>query len=157
MVILADTEVLFGMNKDDPQYPSLKTILEIAGREVLIPQIAFLEFILVINSQQLETHELEELIETVEAILKIYSVQQSSFSLTQILEGIKIHRTVFKSQKGKFFDSLIIGTALTLNLAILGNDRVFSEDYVQKKVPQLHSLTFQQFLEEKKKFGYSGL
>ena len=146
--MIADTEVLFAFQENDPHHGTLKAILELAGRQILIPHIACFEMLIILNSQTLLSSDIQQIFEIIDDIRNIYQISYVPFELTHLVKGIEVYKEIFNSRKGTFFDSLMIGIAINLKTPLLGNDKIFQSPKIRNKLEGFKALTFKEALSQ---------
>ena len=146
--MIADTEVLFALQENDPHHKNLKAILELAGQQIIIPHIACFEMLIILNSQNLLSSDIHQIFELIDDIRKIYQITYASFELTHLVKGLEVYREIFHSKKGTFFDSLLIGIAINLKEPLLGNDKIFQSMMIKNKLEGFQVLTFEDALNQ---------
>ena len=144
IVLIADTEVLFAFQSEDPHYEDLKKILERKGSEILIPQVACFEMLNILNSQNLLISDIREIFELIEEIMNLYNIHYVPFDLKNLVKGMEIYKEIFKSNKGTFFDSLMMGIATEMKKPLLGNDRKFHDPKITRKIKGFTAVTFKE-------------
>jgi len=70
--VIADTEVLFAFQENDPHHKDLKSILELAGQQIIIPHVACFEMLVILNSQNLLSSDIQQIFELINDIRNIY-------------------------------------------------------------------------------------
>ena len=102
--------------------------------------------LIVLNSQNLLSRTIQQIFELIEEIMKVYNLSYAPFSMTHLATGVGIYKEIFQSKKGTFFDSLMIGLAINLQLPLLGNDRVFHESWLHDRLDGFRAVTFNEAL-----------
>jgi uncharacterized protein with PIN domain len=146
--VIADTEVLFAFQENDPHHENLKALLELAGHQIIIPHIACFEMLIILNSQNLLSSDIHQIFELIDDIRKIYQITYAPFELTHLVKGLEVYREIFHSMKGTFFDSLLIGIAINLKEPLLGNDHIFQSSRIKNKLEGFQALTFEDALNQ---------
>lgn len=135
---VADTEFLFALSSGDAKHKIVRAILQKKRRELLVPQIALFELIIVLLSEGKKAESAIKAVRTVEAILRGYGLEMLPFDAEQLVRGLEIYR----DYKRGFFDSLIAGCALAHDGIVLGDDDHFMG------ISGLERKTFKQYLAE---------
>lgn len=146
--MIADTEVLFAFQENDPYHETLKTILELAGSQIIIPHIACFEMLIILNRQNLLSSDIQKIFELIDDIRNIYQMPYAPFELTHLVKGIEVYKEIFRSRKGTFFDSLLIGIAINLRTPLLGNDKIFRSPKIQNKLEGFQAFSFKDALSQ---------
>lgn len=144
--MIADTEVLFAFQENDPHHEDLKALLEHVGHSIIIPHIACFEMLITLNSQNLLSSDIQLIFELIDDIKSIYQISFAPFKLTHLVKGIEIYKEIFNSRKGTFFDSLLIGIAINLRQPLLGNDKIFHSSKIKDKLEGFQAVTFKEAL-----------
>ncbi len=146
--MIADTEVLFALQENDRHHESLKAVLELSGHQIIFPHIACFEMLIILNSQNLLSSDIQQIFELIDDIRNIYQITYAQFELTHLVKGIEIYKEIFNSRKGTFFDSLLIGIAVNLRKPLLGNDKIFHSSKIKGKLEGFRALTFKDALNQ---------
>ncbi|MFW9906816.1 MAG: PIN domain-containing protein [Candidatus Thorarchaeota archaeon] len=148
--MIADTEVLFAFQENDPHYGDLRVILELAGHQIVIPHIACFEMLIILTSQNLLSSDIQQIFELIDDIRDIYRISYAPFELTHLVKGIEVYKEIFNSRTGTFFNSLMIGIAINLKTPLLGNDKIFQSPRIRNKLEGFKALTFKDALSQLK-------
>ena len=142
--MIADTEVLFAFSEDDQNHQDILSLLKKNQHKIQIPYIAIFEMLTILQSKNLPPNDIQQIFKAIEDVMKIYKVQYAIFSIPGLTRGVQIHRDIFLSKKGKFFDALMIGIEMEFKQPLLANDHIFYEDWLKGRLPEFRAVKFKE-------------
>jgi len=129
--LVADTELLFALSPRDPKHRYALRALE-AAREVVIPDVALLEFQVVLRSRGAPPSRVRLALLALREILDEKGVRGVK---TLSLELLALQCDLEERHGLSFFDSLIAAAALSLRAAVLSDDEDFDRVEGLERVP----------------------
>ena len=130
-MLVADTELLFALSPRDPKHRHALRALE-AAREVVIPDVALLEFQVVLRSRGAPPSRVRLALLALREILDEKGVRGVK---TLSLELLALQCDLEERHGLSFFDSLIAAAALSLRAAVLSDDEDFDRVEGLERVP----------------------
>ena len=139
LLVVIDTEFIFALRKSDPLHEKAKKVLA-SNTSLTLTVPSLIETVLVLLSSGKTESQIINFLETTWEIIAKYNITSVNYYIDQLIEGLKIKRD---HGKGGLFDSLIAGSARTIDNEILSNDKAFDG------ILGLKRITFDQFLAPK--------
>ena len=124
---VADTEFLFALNPKDGKHIHALKILEKVRRkeiDVVIPDVALLEYYLVLKSRGVSLVEIRKLLDSLNDIFSEYGLKE----IRTINKGLIKEQVSLEVKYGAgFFDSLLAASARVYDGSIISDDKVYEK------------------------------
>ncbi len=132
---VTDSELLFLLNPRDPRHRKALRVLEELRGKLYVPDVALLEFEITLKSRGKNAEEIRRALLALKKIFEIYSMVEVQTINTLTL--IK-HLEILEKYKLSFFDSLIAAATLSIDRAIVSDDKDFDDVSEIKRIPITH-------------------
>jgi predicted nucleic acid-binding protein len=126
-----DTEVLFALDPKDPHHRRALRLLS-SEPGLTVPDTALTEFVFVLRAMETGAREIGQIVLDVSKVLGDAGVKQAK-TLDTLLLARQCELEV--AQGMTFFDSLLAASALSLDQAIVSDDKAFDSVPGLKRIP----------------------
>ncbi len=126
-----DTQVLFALNPRDPKHSAALKVLR-SEQELVVTDTSILEFELVLKARGRKDQEIKE---SLLALSEFFSSTDIKEEKTIDLDLLVLSSEIQSKNGLSFLDSLIAASALSLDSAVVGDDKAFDQVSELKRVP----------------------
>ncbi len=128
---VADTEVLFALGTKDPKHSQALQLLK-GKTDVVAPDVAVLEFQLVLKARGRSPAELRTAMLALREVLARYGVKEAG---TISSSSLALRCELEEKYGLSYFDSLVAAAALALDRKVISSDRAFDNVPGLERVP----------------------
>ncbi len=129
---MADTELLFTFNPRDPRYKGALRIIEELRGKLYVPDVALLEFEIVLKSRGKSQDEIKQALLALKRIFTNYDIKEVNTVNTIMLIN---HLELMTDYGLSYFDSLIASATLLVDGVIVSDDPAFDKVEGLRRIP----------------------
>ncbi len=133
---VADTELLFLLNPNDPRYKYAIKIIEEYRGNIYVPDVALFEFEIVLRSRGVSVEDIKTAFKALRKIFSTFNIKELKCIDTALIIN---HLDLMNEYGLSFFDSLIASAALSFDGIIVSDDSDFDRVGFLRRIPITYS------------------
>lgn len=120
--MIVDTQILFGLRTTDDHHEEVVKLLEEHRGNLIVPSVASLELILVMQSQGKSLPEITAYLNIIDDIMVQYEMKEYEMAIADLVKSLELRQ---RHETLTFFDALIITTTMNHDTVLVGDDSVY--------------------------------